>query len=303
MRVNMVVRGDEWISSVPLHHQLFEALDLPPVEYAHIAPLMKLDGKSRRKLSKRKDPEAGVDFYIAHGYPQAGVLHYLRSLANGRLAEMPWRIALTEPIRLEECNAAGPLVDLAKLGSMCREVVGDMSAEEVYGHLLTWARDNDAETLGLLQDEQYARAVLDVERSGTDRVRKDMAAWSEFVSLYGFFFPSRFALVTDAADERFNGLDPDLVRSVARTFADRYEPRPEADAWFEQVRETAGTLGFAGSVKDFKASPDQYVGSIRDVATVLRVLITGASRSPDLFEVCGVLGEAEVVRRVRAVAG
>ena len=301
MRVNLVIRGDEWISSVPLHSQLFEALDLEPVTYAHIAPLMKLEGNSRRKLSKRKDPEASVDFYISHGYPQAAVLYYLRGLANGRLAELPTAVALVEPIRLDECKAAGPLVDLVKLGSISKDVIAEMPAGEVADHVRRWAAEYDADVFAMLQDEKRAIAALEVERVNTERVRKDLAAWSDFKASYSFFFPDYFDLITSPADGRFQGLAPEAVRSVAARFIDSYEPLDDPGEWLDQVRKVALALGFAPSVKELKKEPDRYIGSIREVANVLRVLITGASRSPDLFEVARVLGPEEVKRRVRAV--
>ena len=301
MRVTLVIRGDEWISSVPVHTQLFTALDLEPIDYAHIAPLMKLDGSSRRKLSKRKDPEASVDFYLAHGYPQAGVLHYLRSLANGRLAELPTAVALAEPIRIEECNVAGPLVDLMKLSSICKDVIGEMSAPEIFDHLHEWAAEHDADVVSMLQDKERAIAALEVERVDTERIRKDLGAWSDFKNAYSFFFPDYFEPVVDPADDRFQGVDPEVVRSVAERFSAGYQTHDGAEEWFGQVRETALALGMASSVKEYKADPDRYTGSIREAANTLRVLITGSSRSPDLFQVARVLGPDEVVRRVRAV--
>ena len=192
MRVTLVIRGDEWISSVPVHTQLFTALDLEPIDYAHIAPLMKLDGSSPRQPSKRKDPEASVDFYLAHGYPQAGVLHYLRSLANGRLAGLPTAVALAEPIRIEECNVAGPLVDLMKLNLICKDVIGEMSAPEIFDHLHEWAAEHDADVVSMLQDKERAIAALEVERVDTERIRKDLGAWSDFKNAYSFFFPDYF---------------------------------------------------------------------------------------------------------------
>src|SRR6185369_1246776 len=130
MRVNLVLRGEEWISSVPLHLQLFNALGFEPIPYAHIAPLMKFDGKSRRKLSKRKDNEADVEFYMSSGYPAGAVLHYLRGLANSRFAEMSFAESASEPLRLSDCGVAGPIFDLVKLESISREFIAQLSTEE-----------------------------------------------------------------------------------------------------------------------------------------------------------------------------
>src|SRR4029077_7697218 len=143
MGVTLVVRGEEWISSVPLHLQLFDALGFPRLPYAHVAPLMKQDGGSRRKLSKRKDPEASVTFYIEQGFPAPAVQYYLRGLANGRLAEMPLPEALAEPIRLSEMGTAGPLVDMVKLDDICADYIAMLPGEQILDEVITWARRYD----------------------------------------------------------------------------------------------------------------------------------------------------------------
>jgi glutamyl-tRNA synthetase len=305
MRVTLVIRGEEWISSVPLHLQLFDALGFPRVQYAHIALLMKQEGGSRRKLSKRRDPEATVSFYIEQGYPAPAVQYYLRGLANGRLAEMPLPEALAAPIRLSECGTAGPLVDMVKLDDICADYVATLSGEQILAEVTTWARRYEPENpdLAAVLETEPERALraLSIERDGVANPRKDLRKWADFRAVYGYFFPQLFDLVTDPADERFGGLDPDLVRAVARTFADGYQP-PTADAdWFDQIRQLAADLGFAPSQKVYKQDPATYRGSIREASQVIRVLLTGTPRSPDLAAVAGALGPDEVLRRVRAL--
>src|SRR6185503_19737754 len=153
MRVNLVIRGDEWISSVPLHQQLFAALEFDPITYAHIAPLMKQIPGGKRKLSKRKDPEAGVDFYIGAGYPALAVLYYLRGLANGRLAELPLAEALATPIRLDQCGTAGPLVDLVKLEDISADHIATLPGAEVLAAVTEWAQTYDPELAAVLVTE------------------------------------------------------------------------------------------------------------------------------------------------------
>jgi len=305
MRVTLVIRGEEWISSVPLHLQLFDALGFPRVQYAHIALLMKQEGGSRRKLSKRRDPEATVSFYIEQGYPAPAVQYYLRGLANGRLAEMPLPEALAAPIRLSECGTAGPLVDMFKLDDICADYVATLSGEQILVEVTTWARRYEPEDpdLAAVLDTERERALraLSIERDGVANPRKDLRKWADFRAVYGYFFPPLFDLVTDPADERFGGLDPDVVRAVARTFADGYQP-PAADTeWFGQIRQLAADLGFAPSQKVYKQDPAAYRGSIADASQVIRVLLTGTRRSPDLAAVAGALGPEEVLRRVRAL--
>ncbi|HEY2205234.1 MAG TPA: glutamate--tRNA ligase family protein [Pseudonocardia sp.] len=304
MRVNLVVRGEEWISSVPLHLQLFDALGFEPPTYAHVAPLMKTEGGSKRKLSKRKDPEASVDFYLDAGYPAPAVLYYLRGLANGRLAELPLGQALTEPIRLDECGVAGPLVDMVKLADISGDHIATLSGPTVLDAVSEWAGERDPELVAVLAEHRaLAERAVDVERVGVDNPRKDLVRWSDFRGIYGFFFPPLFTPVTDAGDERLGGLDPSLVRKLAADFADGYTWADDQPTWFAQVRELAARHGFAPNPKTYKQDPDAYPGLLKDAANVLRVAITGATRSPDLHAVCGALGADEVTRRLRALAG
>ena len=245
MRVNLVLRGDEWISSVPLHHQLFDALGFERVRYAHVAPLMKTEpsssgGGNRRKLSKRKDPEASVDYWMAEGYPVGAVRHYLRGLANSRLADLPFDEAATEPLRLDEFGTSGPLVDIPKLDDISADYVATLPATEIRDRLLEWADDHDPGLAAVLRSHHdELPAIIDVDRVDTDRVRKDIVKWSVFRQAYGFFFPELFEPVTDPADERFLGVPPAVVRAFARDFVGGYDAdtelagvvRPGPDVW------------------------------------------------------------------------
>ena len=308
MRVNLVIRGEEWISSVPLHLQLFDALGFERVQYAHVATLMKQDGSSRRKLSKRRDPEATVTFYIEQGYPAPAVRYYLRGLANGRLAEMPLADALAAPIRLSECGTAGPLVDTVKLDDISGDYIATLSGEQILAEVSTWAACYDPKLAEVLAVEpDLALRALAIEREGVPNPRKDLRKWADFRAVYGYFFPQIFEPVTDPADARFGGLAPDVVRAVAEAFAVGYQP-PKPDIkgpdpeWFDQVRRLAADLGFASSDKVYKQDPDAYPGSIADASQVIRVLLTGSRRSPDLAQVAGTLGPEETLRRIRAVS-
>jgi glutamyl-tRNA synthetase len=301
MRTTLVIRGEEWISSVPLHLQLFDALGFEPPKYAHIAPLMKQIPGGKRKLSKRKDPEASVDFYISAGYPADAVLYYLRGLANGRLAELPLAQALVEPVRLAECGVAGPLVDLVKLEDISADHVATLTGEQILDAVLVWAATHDAELVPVLEaNRDLALRALAVERDGVDNPRKDLRKWSDFRPAYGFFFAELFTPVTDAADERLGGLDPELVRAFLADFADGYQPLADGREWFDQIRQLATKHGFAPNPKEFKKNPDAYPGSIREASQLVRVTLTGSTRSPDLHAVATTLGPEEVQRRLMA---
>ena len=301
MRVNLVLRGEEWISSVPVHLQLFRALGFEPVPYAHIAPLMKFDGSSKRKLSKR-DNEADVEFYIKSGYPARAVQHYLRGLANSRFAEMTFEESASSALSLSDCGVAGPIFDLVKLESISREFIAQLPTDEALNTLLAWARDYDPELHGILStNSAVARRVFANERQPGVLQRKDLAKWSEFRSAYGLYFQELFTLVTDPSDARFAPVEPDMVVKLARDFADSYQHEEDKETWFEQIRRLAGAHGFAPTAGQFKKDPGRFAGSIGHVSNVIRILLTGLTQSPELFLVARNIGKEELLRRVRAL--
>ncbi len=304
MRVNLVIRGEEWISSVPLHLQLFNALGFEPIPYAHIAPLMKMEGTSRRKLSKRKDTEANVEFYMSAGYPADAVLHYLRGLANSRLAEMSFEESATAAIKLDECGVAGPLFDLVKLGSISRQYISYLSLDEAMNALMTWAKSYDPELAEILiAEEPIVRRTLEMEREAGAIRRKDLEKWGDFRLVYGLYFRSLFTLATDAEDPRFAPIKAETVRLLAQDFAESYQHLSDKDAWFEQIRKLAASHAFAPTAGAFKKAPQSFAGSISDVSNVIRVALTGLTHSPELFRVAQVIGGEEVKRRIGALAG
>lgn len=193
MRVTHVIRGEEWISSVPLHLQLFDALGFERPTYAHIAPLMKMIPGGKRKLSKRKDPEAGVEFFIEQGFPALAVRYYLRGLANGRLAELPLEEALSTPLELDQFGVAGPLVDLVKLEGMSADHIATLTSAQVYEQVLVWAEQFEPELAAVLKAEpEQAVKAIGVEREGVENPRKDLRKWSDFGPQYGFFLSALF---------------------------------------------------------------------------------------------------------------
>ncbi len=302
MRVTLVLRGEEWISSVPVHLQLFKALGFELIPYAHIAPLMKFDGASRRKLSKRKDNEADVDFYIRSGYPAGAVLHYLRGLANSRFAEMTFEESASSALSLSECGVAGPIFDLVKLESISREFIAQLSTEEALKSLLTWARDYDPELAEKLsRNLPLARRIFANERQPGVGQRKDLAKWEEFRPAYGLYFPELFPLISDPSDSRFAPVKPDMVVKLAKDFADSYRHEEDKEAWFEQIRRLAAVHGFAPTAGQYKKNPENFAGSISHVSNAIRIALTGLRQSPELFLVAHNIGEEELLRRVRAL--
>jgi glutamyl-tRNA synthetase len=303
MRVTLVLRGEEWISSVPVHLQLFKALGWEPIPYAHIAPLMKFDGSSRRKLSKRKDTEADVEYLMQSGYPAGAVLHYLRGLANSRFAEMTFEESASSALSLSQCGVAGPIFDLVKLESVSREFIAQLSVEEALQGLLAWAKEYDSELHDILTNNQpLARRIFETERRPGVLQRKDLAKWSEFRNAYGLYFQELFPLTTDPADPRFAPVAPDMVLKLTKDFADSYDHAEDKEAWFEQIRKLAGVHGFAPTAGQYKRDPASFAGSISHVSNVIRIALTGLEKSPELFIVAHNLGQEEVLRRIRAVS-
>jgi glutamyl-tRNA synthetase len=301
MRVTLVLRGEEWISSVPVHLQLFNALGFEPVPYAHIAPLMKFDGASRRKLSKRKDSEADVAFYIESGYPAGAVLHYLRGLANSRFAEMTFEESASSALSLSECGVAGPIFDVVKLESISREFIAQLPTEEALESLLIWARDYDPELGAILpRNLPLVRRIFANEREPGVQ-RKDLAKWGEFRAAYGLYFQELFPPASDPSDPRFAPVEPDMVVKLAKGFADAYRHEEDKEAWFEQIRSLAAAHGFASTAGQYKKNPESFAGSISHVSNAIRIALTGLKQSPELFLVAQNLGEEEVLRRVRAL--
>lgn len=307
MRVTLVIRGEEWISSVPLHQQLFAALGHEPIIYAHIAPLMKQIPGGKRKLSKRKDAEASVDYYIQAGYPAHAVLYYLRGLANGRRAEIPLTDALSTPIRLDQFGVAGPLVDLVKLEDISADHIAGIAGHQILEAVRGWAAQHDPELADVLDTEpDLALRALAIERDGVTNPRKDLRKWSDFRAAYGFFFPQLFAPLTSANDERLttaSPVDPAVTANFARDLVESYQHLDDPQEWFNQIREVSVKNGFAASPKDYKSDPDAYPGSIREAAQLVRIALTGSTRSPDLHAITRAIGSDEVLRRLRVLSG
>lgn len=297
-----VIRGDEWLSSYPLHSQLFALLGLQAPRYAHIAPIEKKVGSSRRKLSKRHDPEASVSWYESQGYPRQAVIEYLLNLADGRFED--WRAAnpsappFSFQISLERMNRSGALFDLSKLASISREMIGAMSAKAVACHAVSWAKQHDPKLAGLLsRDMAYAEAIFGIERT-PPRIRKDLTKWSDLSEDIGYFFDEIFAERSKNREEPTDAID-EFLKPILCAAAEQFDPMEGRDAWLDNLRRLAESNGIAPTAKTYKAAPGNYVGQFSDLTGALRLAITGRRSTPDLFEVMSILGLARVKSRIR----
>ncbi len=302
MRVNLITRGDEWLPSLPLHVQLFEAVGQPIPRYAHIAPIAKLDGSSKRKLSKRKDPEANVMYFYETGYPVQAVAEYLLNLVNSDFYE--WRKAHpTTPysafaLKLESMNNSSALFDLIKLNDISKDVIASYSAEQVYEYGLAWAEEHDPELARIMAtDLPYTLAVFNVERFG-DAPRKDIVNWSDLRRACGFFWDEAFAAEIATSGypqpERFDPADVGAVLDYVRAF----DLTRSKDDWLTEMRALSEQLGYASNVKSYKKTPDAFKGHFGDVMMLVRVALTGRTNTPDLYEVLQVYGTARIHARL-----
>jgi glutamyl-tRNA synthetase len=192
---------------------------------------------------------------------------------------------------------------MVKLDDICADYIATLPGDQILAEVTNWARRYDPDLVPILEaNRPLALAALDIERVDTEKPRKDLRKWSDFRAVYGYFFTEMFELVTDPADARFGGVQPDLVRAVADAFARDYQaPAGDAAEWFGQIRRLAADLGFAPNQKVYKQNPEAYPGSIREASQIIRILLTGTPRSPELADVAAALGTDEVLRRVRAV--
>lgn len=296
MRTTHVIRGDEWIASVPIHLQLFRTLGFKPPKYAHVSPIMKEDDGGKRKLSKRKDPEAAVHFYTEQGYPADSVMEYLLTVANSDYEE--WRRThpddsrLAFPFNLKKMSVSGALFDLNKLNDVSKNVIATMDADTVTDAVLNWAKDYDADLYEkLAADTQKAHGIFAIDRGG-NKPRKDLAKWSDVPAYVEYFYeaPTEYPW-----PEQLDKADIDAILTAYEAV---YDPSEDKQAWFDTVKSICEPLGFCPEVKEYKKNPDAYKGHAGDVSTVIRVAVTGRRNTPDLCAIMQLLGKDEVSKRL-----
>ena len=300
MRTTHVVRGDEWLPSLPFHIQLFKALGFKLPKYVHIGPLMKMDGNSKRKLSKRKDPELALTFYKAAGFPVQAMREYLMTVLNSNFED--WRRANPDaPIDAfkfspKKLNPAGSLFDYAKLVDVSKNVISRMDAETVYGLLTEWAQEFDpAFGAKLAADPDYAKAILAIGRGGK-KPRKDLATWADAKDYMGFFYDE--FLAAPVFDEKF---DKATVKDALTRFLEKFDIADDSNTWFAKVKAITEEMGFTTDMKAYKANPDAFPGTVADVSTFIRQATTGKTNSPDLYTVMQILGYDRTVQRIQAI--
>ena len=300
MRTTHVVRGDEWLPTLPFHIQLFQALGFKLPKYVHIGPLMKMDGTSKRKLSKRKDPELALTYYKAEGFPVQAVYEYIMTLLNSNYED--WRRANPDAPATDfkfspkKLNPAGNLFDYAKLCDVSKNVIARMDAQQVYDLLVEYTEEFDKDFANALTaDPDYAKAILAIGRGGK-KPRKDLATWKEAKPYMGFFYDQY--LQVPVFDEKFS---PALIKTVLEKYLAAYDFADDSNTWFNKVKSITEEIGFTTDMKAYKADPSAFPGTVADVSTMIRLAITGKTNSPDLYTVTQILGHDRTVSRVQQV--
>ncbi len=309
MGVNFVIRGNEWVSSIGKHLELWESLEFSIPKYGHLAPINKKEGSTVRKLSKRKDPEANIMRYIELGYPTDAVVGYLYRLANPSFDDW-WqaekRVSVWDfPFTTSELQKSGngPLIDLKKLDDISSDIVALMSAKEVADRMIAWATAYDQKFADVIVAERaYLEQILGIERD-SDKPRKDIINWSVGRDSISYFFDSLFDInktKQSIVDEKVDGTLKDISEGlIAAMSDDKFYTTDSLDIWLGEVKVLAADLGFATEKGQLKENPDKYKGDFATFMKVLRLAITGVNRTPNLFYVLKVMGKDRVVNRIK----
>ena len=307
MRTTHVVRGAEWLPSLPIHVELFEKMGWEPPIYCHTAQLMKLDEEgNKRKLSKRLDPELSLDYYRKEGYHPAAVREYLLTILNSNFEE--WRIANPDAdieefeFTTEKMSNSGALFDLNKLNDVSKEVLLKISASDLCDFLKAWAeefRADDEAVKTMLADRAYLEKILDIGRHAERNPRKDHIFADQMVKNLSYFFDETFEIEDEMPQEVVNAGD---VSTIINKYLETYDHSDDNETWFNKIRAITDELGYAVKPKDYKKHPEEYKGHVGHVSTVIRVALMGRQQSPDIWEIQQILGEERVRARLQKFA-
>lgn len=301
MRVTHVVRGEEWLSTLPIHYELFKTLNWELPVYCHTAHMMKIDNGVKRKLSKRKDPEMGLGYYMELGYFPQAVREYLLTILNSNFEE--WRIANPDSsiddfnFSLSKMSTSGALFDLDKLNDISKEVLVKIPVEEIYDFLLNWAKKYRTEIESyLINDKEAVLKLLSIGRDAK-KPRKDLIYCEQIFDFISYYFDEYFKIV----DKNPDNINDEEVKVILKGYLETYNHNDDQSQWFEKIREIAEQNGYAARPKDYKKNPEMYKGHVGDVSTVIRLAVVGRASSPDVWEIQQILGEDKVRERIKSV--
>lgn len=300
MRTTLVIRGEEWLSSLPVHLELHKVLGFKPPRYAHTSSLMKMDGGTKRKLSKRKDPELSLDYYRKAGYEPRAVVKYLMTVLNSNFEE--WSLKNPDAdyrdfkFKIDKMGKSGALFDLEKLCDVSKTEISKLSAEECYGFLNGWVQEFGTEKdKAHFKDKDYIIKILTLIMGvGGKKRRKDIERAEQGVRMIDYFFDDTFA---PEYNYRFG---KETVNVVLENFAKVYDPSDDNSVWFAKLKGVAPLVGFAAETSEYKANPEKFKGNVSDAAEILRIAITGSPNSPDLCTIMGILGKTRSLARLNS---
>lgn len=304
MGTTHVVRGEEWLMSLPIHVELFTKLGFEMPVYCHTAVLMKVDEETgnKRKLSKRKDPELSLDYYRKQGYHPQAVKEYLLTILNSNFEE--WRMANPDAdidefdFTTEKMSSAGALFDLNKLNDISKDVLLKIPADELADFILGWAKEFKPQIAPLLEDRDYLTRILDLGRDEA-KPRKDLIYASQIWDFISYFYDDYF-VIQERVPEQVSDED---AKEILSRYLDTYDHSDDQSAWFEKIRTITADLGYAVKPKDYKKHPEEYKGSVAHVSTVIRIAVMGRSQSPDVWSIQQILGEDKVRSRISQLIG
>ncbi|GLC32656.1 glutamate--tRNA ligase [Clostridium omnivorum] len=301
MGTTHVIRGEEWLSSIPTHIQLFKMLGFEAPKYAHIPTIMKIDGSSKRKLSKRKDPEAAVSYYNEVGYPTQSVIEYLLNIINSGFedwrAENPYEDNTKFEVSLDKMSKSGALFDLVKLSDVSKDVIARMKADLVYDNYAKWSKVFDKDMYELITtNEEMSRKIFNIDKEGANP-RKDFAKWADVKEKVFYFFDELFEDDKVVENELPKKMDLSEAKHIIEAYSKEYNFDTDKDTWFEELKAIGSKLGYTANRKDFKANPENFKGMVADVAAAVRIALTHRSNTPDLYTIMQILGKEKVYNR------
>lgn len=304
MHTTHVVRGEEWLPSVTKHIEMFKAFGFKPPKYIHTPLIIKRDGDSVRKISKRKDPEASMSYYTEKGYPEEAVIEALMTIINSNYEEWhtnnPDKTFRDFTFSPKKMSSSGALFDLEKLNNISRDVISKMTKEELLERSLNWANKFDEELKELIEkDKEYYMNIINIERC-QKKPRKDYETYSDIKNYIWYMYDELF-IKKDKTYE-FNGIDIEEVRNVLKTYFDKYyDASFDKDTWFNKMKEAAEEMGYCANMKEYKLNPDNYKGSIADFSMIIRVALTTKTTTPDLYEIMKLLGTDRIKERIALI--
>lgn len=304
MHTTHVVRGEEWLPSVTKHIEMFKAFGFKPPKYIHTPLIIKKDGDSVRKISKRKDPEASMSYYTEKGYPEEAVIEALMTIINSNYEEWhtnnPDKTFRDFTFSPKKMSSSGALFDLEKLNNISRDVISKMTKEELLERSLNWANKFDEELKELIEkDKEYYMNIINIERC-QKKPRKDYETYSDIKNYIWYMYDELF--IKEDKTYEFNGIDIEEVRNVLKTYFDKYyDASFDKDTWFNKMKEAAEEMGYCANMKEYKLNPDNYKGSIADFSMIIRVALTTKTTTPDLYEIMKLLGTDRIKERIALI--